>query len=50
MKRNSADLSASRKIQYSQAEQITMERRMPYDDFTHRVMEDIRHLSCQLLS
>ena len=26
--------------------QITMERRMPYDDFARKVMESIRHLSC----
>jgi len=26
--------------------QITMERRMPYDQFTRKVMESIRHLSC----
>ena len=35
-----------KKISVFFGEQITMERRMPYDDFAKQVMESIRHLSC----
>ena len=35
-----------KKISVFFGEQISMERRMPYDDFAKRVMESIRHLSC----